>query len=46
MKHKSTLWNGVSVLVVAVLVITAFARGALQIWLYAAAFTVWTAWAV
>ena len=33
-------------LVVAVLVITAFVRGASQIWLYAAAFTVWTFWAV
>lgn len=46
MKHKSTLWNGVSVLVVAVLIITAFARGTIQIWLYAAAFAAWTVWAV
>lgn len=46
MKNKSTLWNGVSMLVVAVLIITAFARGILQIWLYAAAFAVWTVWAI
>lgn len=45
MKNKPTLWNGVSVLAVAVLVITAFARGTAQIWLYAAAFTVWAVWA-
>lgn len=46
MKNKSTLWNGVSMLVVAVLIITAFARGILQIWLYAAAFAVWTVWTI
>ncbi len=45
MKNKPTLWNGVSLLVVAVLIITAFARGMAQIWLYAAAFAVWTVWA-
>lgn len=45
MKNKPTLWNGVSVLIVAVLVITAFIRGALQIWLYTAAFAVWAIWA-
>lgn len=45
MKHKSTLWNGVSVLIVAALVITAFIPGSEQLWLYAAAFTVWAVWA-
>lgn len=46
MKNKPTLWNGVSVLVVAVLIITAFARGVAQIWLYIASFAAWTAWAL
>ena len=45
MKKKPSLWNGVSVLVVAVLIVTAFIRGTAQIWLYAAAFAVWAVWA-
>ena len=44
MKNKPNLWNSVSVLVVAVLLVTAFVRGLAQIWLYAAAFAVWGIW--
>lgn len=44
MKHRKNLWNTVAVLIVAVLVIMAFARGNLQFWLYVAAFTVWGIW--
>lgn len=46
MKKQRTLWNSVSLLIVAVLVITAFVRGQAQLWLYSAAFAVWSAWAV
>ena len=45
MKHKKNLWNTVAVLIVAVLVIMAFARGEVQFWLYVAAFTAWGIWA-
>ena len=45
MKHKKNLWNTVAVLIVAVLVIMAFARGDVQFWLYVAAFTAWGIWA-
>lgn len=38
MKNKPSLWNSVSVLVVAVLIVTVFIRGMAQIWLYAAVF--------
>ena len=44
MKTKPSLWNSVSVLVVAVLVIAAFIRGDIQIWLYAAVFAAWAVW--
>ena len=43
MKNKPSLWNSVSVLVVAVLIVTAFIRGMAQIWLYAAVFAAWAA---
>ena len=45
MKKKQTLWNGVSVLIVAVLAITAFIRGDAQFWLNVLAFGVWAIWA-
>jgi len=45
MKRKKNLWSGVSMLIVAVLAITAFIRGNAQVWLYAIAFTVWAVWA-
>ena len=45
MKHRKNLWNTVAVLIVAVLVIMAFARGEVQFWLYVAAFTAWGIWA-
>ena len=45
MKKQRTLWNSVSVLVVAVLFVTAFIRGQAQIWLYGAAFALWSVWA-
>ena len=45
MKSNKTLWSGVSVLIVAVLAITAFIRGQAQIWLLAAAFAAWGIWA-
>ena len=44
MKTKPSLWNSVSVLVVAVLVIAAFIRGDIQIWLNAAVFAAWAVW--
>lgn len=44
MKNKPSLWNSVSVLVVAVLIVTAFIRGMAQIWLYAAVFAAWAVW--
>ncbi len=44
MKNKPNLWNSVSVLVVAVLIVTAFIRGMAQIWLYAAVFAAWAVW--
>ena len=46
MNHKKSLWSGVSLLIVAVLVIMAFVRGNVQVWLLAAAFAVWAIWAV
>ena len=45
MKKKKSLWSGVSILIVAVLAITAFIRGGAQLWLLAAAFTAWSIWA-
>lgn len=45
MRRKKSLWSGVSMLIVAVLAITAFIRGNAQIWLYAIAFAVWAVWA-
>ena len=44
MKNKPSLWNSVSVLVVAVLIVTVFIRGMAQIWLYAAVFAAWAVW--
>lgn len=46
MKKKHSLWSGVSLLIVAVVAIMAFIRGDVQIWLLAAAFSVWAAWAI
>lgn len=46
MKRRKSLWSGVSMLIVAVLAITAFIRGNAQVWLYAIAFTVWSVWAI
>lgn len=46
MRRKKSLWSGVSILIVAVLAITAFIRGNAQVWLLAAAFTIWSVWAV
>lgn len=45
MKKKKSLWSGVSILIVAMLAITAFTRGGTQMWLLAAAFTAWSVWA-
>ena len=45
MKRKKSLWSGVSILIVAVLAITAFIRGNAQVWLLAIAFTIWSVWA-
>ena len=46
MRRKKSLWSGVSILIVAVLAITAFIRGNAQVWLLAIAFTLWSVWAV
>lgn len=46
MKKKKSLWSGISLLIVAVLAITAFIRGGAQMWLLAAAFTAWPVWAI
>lgn len=45
MKQKTSLWTGVSVLIVAVLAVMAFVRGDLQIWLLAVVFVAWGIWA-
>lgn len=45
MQRKNSLMTGVSLLIVAVLVITAFTRNTLQLWLLIGAFTVWGIWA-
>lgn len=45
MRRKKSLWSGVSILIVAVLAITAFIRGNAQVWLLAIAFTLWSVWA-
>ena len=45
-KTKIALWSDVSVLIVAVIAITAFTRGAWQFWLLITAFGLWSAWAV
>lgn len=45
MRRKKSLWSGVSILIVAVLAITAFIRGNAQVWLLATAFIVWSVWA-
>lgn len=46
MKKKKTLWNGVSVLIIALLVITAFVRGNAQFVLTVLAFATWSVWAI
>ena len=46
MKNKKSLRSGVAVLIVAVLAITAFVRGDMEIWLLAGAFAVWGIWIV
>lgn len=46
MKHKKNLWSDVSILIVAVLAITAFLRGTWQFWMLVTAFAVWSAWAI
>ena len=45
MNKKTSLWSGVSVLIVAVLAVMAFIRGNAQIWLLGVAFAVWAVWA-
>ena len=45
MRRKKSLWSGVSILIVAVLAITAFFRGNAQVWLLATVFIVWSVWA-
>lgn len=45
MRRKKFLWSGVSMLIVAMLAITAFIRGNAQVWLLAIAFTLWSVWA-
>lgn len=45
MNKKTSLWSGVSVLIVAVLAVMAFIRGDAQIWLLSAAFAAWSIWA-
>lgn len=46
MRRKKSLWSGVSILIVAMLAITAFIRGNAQAWLLAIAFTLWSVWAI
>lgn len=45
MKHKKNLWSGVSSLIVAVLAITAFLRGAWQFWMLVVSFSIFAVWA-
>lgn len=45
MNKKTSLWSGVSVLIVAVLAVMAFIRGNVQIWLLSVAFAAWAVWA-
>ena len=46
MKKKKTLWNGVSILIVALLVIMAFVRGDAQFVLTVLAIASWSVWAI
>ena len=46
MKKKTSLWSGVSALLVAVLAVMAFVRGNAQIWFLAGVFAVWGVWAM
>ena len=46
MRRKKSLWSGVSILIVAMLAITAFIRGNAQAWLLAITYTLWSVWAV
>ena len=45
MNKKTSLWSGVSVLIVAILAVMAFIRGNAQIWLLVSAFAVFAVWA-
>lgn len=45
MNKKTSLWSGVSVLIVAVLAVIAFIRGNAQIWFLISAFAVFAVWA-
>jgi hypothetical protein len=46
MKKRHSLWSGVSLLIVAVLVIMAFVRSDAQVWLLASVFALWSMWAI
>lgn len=45
MNKKTSLWSGVSVLIVAVLAVMAFIRGNAQIWLLVSVFAIFAVWA-
>lgn len=46
MKKKSSLLNGVSVLVVVICIIATMFKGNIQIWLYGISYVIWIIWAV
>lgn len=46
MKQKKNLWSDVSILIAAVVIVSALLRGLWQFWVLAAVITVWTVWAV
>lgn len=46
MKQKKNLWSDVSILIAAVVIISAFLRGSWQFWTLVAVISVWTVWAV
>lgn len=45
MKKRQNLWSSVSLLIVAILAITVFTKGYIQLWLNAFTFTAWAIWA-
>ena len=45
MKRKANLWSSVSLLIVAVLAVTAFIRGNAQMWILTGVFATWAIWA-